>query len=198
MSLRTPVGPCSRLRLPCRPSICTEHAAWCILTGAYHRMHRELAGLQRQHMLAPQRQSLWIPRPPTITTHTQSVRQLDGCLLWHNHFSVLGTLQALDLSRQQDDLQHSRRVMQSLEVDLDAVSRDVHQLQQEGSVNTARGDVRKVCGHDVSLKGFLCCILLPATAACAGLLKKPRPVFDQQQLFLESLCSNEAAPDACR
>ena len=70
------------------------------------------------------------------------------------HVSVLGTLQAQEMPRLRDDFQYSRRVMQSLEADLDAVSRDVLQLQQEGSVNIARGAEQEACGHNVSLKGY--------------------------------------------
>ena len=57
------------------------------------------------------------------------------------------------MPRLRDDFQYSRRVMQSLEADLDAVSRDVLQLRQQGSVNMARGAGQEPCGHDVSLKG---------------------------------------------
>ena len=71
--------------------------------------------------------------------------------------SVLVTLQVQELPRLRDNFQYSRRVLQSLEGDLDAVSRDVHQLQQAGTVNMARGDVQEACFHNVSLKGGTCC-----------------------------------------
>ena len=109
-------------------------------------------------MLAHKCQSPLDSRQPTITTPTHCVELSDGVLQGTScHSSVLGALQALDLSRQQDDFQYSRRVLQSLEVDVDAISRDVHQMQQEVSVNTARGDVREACGPDVSLEGCSCC-----------------------------------------
>ena len=64
--------------------------------------------------------------------------------------SVLGTLQALELSRLRDDFQYTRRVLQPLQVDFDAISWDVHQLQQEGSATMAGGGVQEACVQDVS------------------------------------------------
>ena len=72
-------------------------------------------------------------------------------------FSVLGTAQAQELPRLRDDFQYSRRVLQSLEADLDALSRDVLQLQQAGTASMATCDVQEACVHNVSLEGGLCC-----------------------------------------
>ena len=74
-----------------------------------------------------------------------------------NEHHIALILQAQELPRLRDDFQYSRRVLQSLEGDLDAVSCDVHQLQQAGSVNAARGDVQEACVHNVGLKGLSCC-----------------------------------------
>ena len=66
------------------------------------------------------------------------------CYTCHQQFSLLGTLQALELSRQQDELGYNQRCLQSLEGEVDAISRDMRQLQQGGSVVIAKGDEQEV------------------------------------------------------
>ena len=65
---------------------------------------------------------------------------LMACCHTHDqHFLVLGTLQALELSGQQED-----RILQPLAGDHDDVSPDMRQLQQEGSFDRAEGYEQEV------------------------------------------------------
>ena len=107
--------------------------------------------LQCLSKLAQNWQSPSNSRLQTTTTYISPSRCLIVCCYIRNRQpSLHGTLQALELSGQQDEFGYDCRGLQSLEGELDAVNRDVRQLQQEGSVDIAEGDEQEVRIDDVS------------------------------------------------